>query len=217
MATKLSLYNEALRILGERNLASLTENREPRRLLDAVYDAGAVNYCLEQGQWAFAMRAVKLEYSPSIVMGFSGGYSRGFEKPTDYVRLAAFCTDARFTSPTIYYATEAGFWFADVDEVYVKYVSNNTSFGKDLSLWPETFTRYAASYLAVEIVERLTQNSAKWDQTYKLAKQRLREALSKDAMEGPTRELPTGSWANARAGGSRNPWRDRGNRGQLIG
>lgn len=216
MATKLTLYNEALRILGERNLASLTENREPRRLLDAVYDAGAINYCLEQGQWAFAIRAVKLEYSPSIVMGFSGGYSRGFEKPTDYVRLAAFCTDAGFTSPTMYYATEAGYWFSDLDEVYIKYVSNDTTFGGDLSLWPESFTRYVAAYLAVEIAERLTQNATKWETLYKLAKLRLREALSKDAMENPARVLPAGSWVSARSSG-RSSWGDRGNRGQLIG
>jgi hypothetical protein len=45
-ASKLKLYNDALGILGERRLASLTENREPRRVLDEVWDAGkgVVNY-----------------------------------------------------------------------------------------------------------------------------------------------------------------------------
>lgn len=214
MSSKLNLYNEALRVVGERNLASLTENREPRRLLDSVWDNGAVNYCLEQGLWNFAIRAVKLEYSPSIVIGFTGGYTRGFEKPTDYIRLAAFCTDAMFNAPTIHYADESGFWFVSLDEVYVKYVSNDAAFGGDLSRWPETFSRYVAAYLAVEITERLTQNAVKWDNIYKLAKQRLREALSKNAMENPTRVLPAGSWVSAR---SRRSSGDRGNTGQLTG
>ena len=33
---QLSLYNNALTVLGERKIASLTENREPRRVLDDV-------------------------------------------------------------------------------------------------------------------------------------------------------------------------------------
>ena len=41
MITRLQLYNSALLLLGERNLASLSENREPRRLLDHVWDTGA--------------------------------------------------------------------------------------------------------------------------------------------------------------------------------
>ena len=45
--TKLSLYNDTLQLLGERRLASDTEDREPRYDLDSLYDNGAVDYCLE--------------------------------------------------------------------------------------------------------------------------------------------------------------------------
>ena len=37
MATKLGLYNRALRVLGETKLSSLSEAREPRYILDDIY------------------------------------------------------------------------------------------------------------------------------------------------------------------------------------
>ena len=42
MATRLQLYNRALRIIQERKLSSLTEKREPRFLLDDVWEEGGV-------------------------------------------------------------------------------------------------------------------------------------------------------------------------------
>jgi len=78
MATKLGLFNGALLMLGERSLATLTENREPRRLLDIVWDGGGVRTCLEAGIWNFAVRAARIEYDPSAEPGF--GLDRAFTK-----------------------------------------------------------------------------------------------------------------------------------------
>ena len=46
MTDKLTVYNETLGLLGERKLASLTEQREPRRVLDGFWDQ-TVAYCLD--------------------------------------------------------------------------------------------------------------------------------------------------------------------------
>ena len=130
--TRLKLYNEALiTFLGERALGSLAENREPRRVLDAVWDNGAIDYCLEQGLWNFATRAQQITYSPSVEPPF--GYRYAFTKPDDYVRTAAVCSDERFNCPLTQYADEGGFWFADLDTLYVKYVSDDDQYGYDLS------------------------------------------------------------------------------------
>ena len=58
MTDKLSIYNGALNILGERKLASETENREPRYQLDDIWDNDMVDRCLQMGQWNFAARSV---------------------------------------------------------------------------------------------------------------------------------------------------------------
>ncbi len=210
---KLGMYNQALYLLGERSLASLTENREPRRVLDAIWP-GAIKYCLEQGQWKFAMRTSKLTYSTDLAPVF--GYKRGFEKPTDCVRVSSLCSDEYMKMPLLHYVEEAGWWFSDLDEIYVSYVSNHADFGNDYANWPETFAKFAALYIASESGLRITQSERTLAKIEKDLKSAKRDALSKDAMQGPTRFMPQGSWVSSRYGNRRSSW-DRGSRSELIG
>lgn len=209
---QLSLYNNALTVLGERKIASLTENREPRRVLDDVW-SGAVKYCLEQGQWKFAIRTSKLTYSTDVNPTF--GYRRAFERPSDCVRLTALCSDEYMNTPLLHYQEEAAWWFADLDDIYVSYVSDSNEFGNDFANWPETFARFVVLYLADEAGLRITQSERTLDKVAKDLKAAKKDALAKDPLQGPTRFLPQGQWTTALQGN--NTRRDRGNRGQLIG
>lgn len=221
MTTRLELYNAALLICGERFLSSLTEDREPRYLLDHVWDNDGVRHCLESGQWKFAMRAVLLDYDTSIDPDF--GYRRAFSKPSDWCCTSAVCTDEYFQVPLTAYVEETGYWFADIDELYVRYVSNDASFGGDLSIWPSKFADYVATYFASKIILKLSSDENKLrmilgdnmtgNRNGLLAAAR-KEAKSLDAMSGPTTFPATGSWALSRGGRSR---RDRGSRSNLIG
>lgn len=208
---RLSLYNESLMLCGERNLLALTDAVESRRLLDRVWDNNAILRCLEAGQWQFATRTVQLDYTSSVEPTF--GFRRAFEKPTDFVRVAAVCSDEWFKQPLLQYTEEAGFWFADLDTIYVKYVSDDTEYGGDLSLWPGSFGAYVAAHFAAEIIQRLTQDKQLRADVVALKKRRLSEALSTDAMAEPTKMLPPGSWSTARRGHSRH---DGGSRNALI-
>jgi hypothetical protein len=197
---QLKLYNDALRLCGERKLSSLSENRESQRLLTGVWDGGARDYCLEKGQWNFAARTLELTYSPSITPAFGMRYA--FDKPVDLIRLMKFCSDELLVNPELRYQDQPAYWLCDLDKVYVQYVSNDDAFGNDLSLWPQTFRRYVAAYLASRVVARLTSDK----QTLAYVKVELKEALtdarSNDAMAGPT-VVPRnqGSWGRARGGG----------------
>ncbi len=197
---------------GERKLASITENQQGRHLLDDEWADGAVDYCLGQGQWTFAKRTREIASSVSVVPDF--GYSKAFDIPTDLIRTTALCSDPYQKVPLLDYTTEQAYWFADVDPLYVSYVSNDASYGGDLSLWPGGFVLFVQAYLASKIVETLTQDAAKWERVFKLARKYQKDAASSDAMEGPTKFPPEGSWVAARRGRSS---RDRGNRSQLIG
>lgn len=211
MPTQLSLYNGALRLLGERKLASLAENREPRRLLDAAWGdgalEGAVRHCLQLGQWTFAMRTVRADYSPSVEPDF--GYRYAFDQPTDMVKVSAICSDEYFRQPLLDYSDERHFWYADIQTIYVRYVSNHSSYGADLSLWPESFSKVVEAYLAVEICENLTQSESKLEKVERGFRKALSSARSLDAMNKPTAMLPTGSWQAARSGGARSRWNGR--------
>jgi hypothetical protein len=211
--TRLQIYNQALRICGERRLASLTEDRKPRHLLDQVWAEGGVDKCLEQGQWNFAMRAVQIDSDPAVSPNF--GLAYGFTKPSDWIRTAGFCSDERFETPFLGYKDEAGYWYADITPIYVRYVSNDSGFGGDLSMWPGTFTDFVAAYFAKEIVFDMTSDKERIVLVEKELKKSKLDALNKDAMNDPTTFPSKSSWVNARG---RQGWRrDGGNRGSLIG
>lgn len=201
MATQLQLYNRALRIVKERRLSSLTEKQESRYLLDQVWDEGGVRACLARGHWNFAMRTIQAEYTSAVEPDF--GLARAFVKPSDWVRTSAFCSDPYFQSPLMQYADEAGYWFADIDTVYIKYVSDDAAYGEDLSLWIESFFDFAAHYFAAEIQGQLTSSESKEINLDKKLDKALAKAKSEDGQNEPARMIPRGSWVGARTQGSR--------------
>lgn len=199
MASKLALYSAALRHIGERKLASLSENREPRRVLDDCYDQ-VVAECLEAGQWNFAMRTVQVDSSASLTPAF--GYAYGFDKPEDWVRTAGISSSELFHPTLLRFLDETDYWMADVDPIFVRFVSNDTEFGMDLGRWPPGFTRFVELSLAAAICERLTQNASKGEILRRDAKIAERKAKSTDAMNGATpRFMPRGTWVLSRFGG----------------
>jgi hypothetical protein len=215
MATKLSLYQGACAAIGTRRLVSLTENQLSRRELDGVFDRGAVRQCLSMAQWKFSIRAQKMEYEPEIEPDF--GLRRAFQKPADWVRTAAVCSDEYYSEPMIHtnIADEAGFLFADLDTLYVKFVSDDSEFGGDYTLWPENFTAMVEGFFAKEVCLRLTNDKelkAILDKDFDAL---LMKAKNTDAMDDGTKFPPLGSWSRARL--SRTSRRDRGSRGSLIG
>lgn len=199
MTDKLTLYNDALLMLGERRLASLTEAREPRRALDDVYDT-ILRYCLEQGYWNFAIRAAQIDASPSVVPAF--GYCFAFAKPADFVRVVEQAGNETFTPPFTgrEIVDEPGYWYANVTPIFVRYVSDHFAYGRDLSLWPESFCNFVATRLANKICRRITGNepSDKMERNEKRAKA---DALSKDAMNEPVGFTAYGTWVRARLAG----------------
>lgn len=217
MATRLKLYNNALLICGETFLSSLTEDRNPRHLLDHVWDNDGVKKCLEAGQWKFAMRAVRLDYDPAVDPSF--GYRRAFAKPTDWCVTAGVCSDEYYNVPLLQYIEETGYWFCDLDELFVRYVSNDSAFGGDLSIWPAKFEEYVSHYFAGKIIMSLTndvgRHAALLHPKNGLVARSLAAAKSIDAMSGPTQFPAESSWVRARRQGGNG--RDGGSRSNLIG
>lgn len=210
--SQLDIYNSALMKCKERFLASATENREPARLLDFVWDTGGVDFCLQKGQWKFALRSRMLDYDPSITPSF--GYRRAFEKPSDWLVTSAICSDEYFKTPLLRYNDEAGYIYSDINQIYVRYVSSDDDYGYNLSAWPANFGDYVAWHFAAEICGKLTLSTEDKAFILKQEKAALMTAKNTDAMADPVQFPPDGGWVNSRRG--IGP-RDRGNRGSLIG
>jgi len=195
---KLAVYSGALRLLGERKLASLSENRPPRFHLDEAWNDGLIRYCLEQGQWGFATRTVKKQASDAYDPSDFGGFAYIFPQPDDFVRTAAISTDAHFDQTLHRYSDEAGFWCADVDTLYIKYISDDPDYGADLTKWPETFKKFVQAQLAYECMSLITGNDGKEERIKQALKDVRVDARSKDAMGRPVKFGQSGSFINAR-------------------
>ncbi|HNP14962.1 MAG TPA: hypothetical protein PKI99_00675 [Terrimesophilobacter sp.] len=202
MTDRLSLYNGALRLLGERKLASLTEDRGPRHYLDDVWDDGIVRRCLEAGQWTFAIRKVSVDASSSVEPQLDQ-YIYAFEKPEDLVRLAGISSSAS-GDPLTDYDFAGGFFFANLDPIYVRYVSDDQDYGGDYSLWPESFVDYVQASMASEIAPRLSASDAHMERVDAKKDQALARLVYIDGMNSPSIRPPLGSWARARLSGGRS-------------
>jgi hypothetical protein len=212
-ASKLSIYQGACQICGDRKVVSLTENRSIRKELDLVFDRDGILTCLQAGLWNFATRSVQLDYSPSVEPAM--GFQYAFNQPEDFLRTVGMFQDEFFNVPLLRYQTDSNYWFSDLQTLYLRYVSDDVDFGMDYSKWPENFTRYVEHYFAFSICDRVTASQSKKDDIGKDLQRWKKMAASTDAMEEPTRFLPPGSWTTARRGTTSR--RDRGNRGSFLG
>lgn len=212
--SQLTIYNGALLLAGERFLSSLSEEREPRRLLDHVWDSNGVRTCLEKGQWYFAMRAVQLDYDTGVEPDF--GYRRAFQKPDDWVLTCGLCQDEQFNTPLTQYVFEAGYWYADLETIYLRYISDDAAYGMDLNKWPEAFREYVEEYFCSKIVRKLTGSAEAEAESHTRLRQKLLSAKSNSLMAEPTKFPARGGWGLSRNGGG-SARHDRGNSGSLIG
>jgi len=212
VATKLRLFNGALVEIGHRRLADTGEAVEQGRELVAVYDQ-VVAECLAEGSWNFAMETIQADADTGVTPEF--GYPEVFAKPSDWVRTYAVSGDENFSCPLLNYYDDANFWSADSTPIYVRYVSNDTGLGLELTRWPPAFTRYVELELAARVCLKLTQSATLKADIEKMRDRARKSAKNQDSMnESQPKFPPPGSWTLSRGGRSGG---DRGSRSRLIG
>lgn len=201
MATKLTIYNGALLLLGEPPISSLAEDRNARYYLDKAWDNdnGLVNYCLQQGQWYFATRSQQITYSTTIIPAY--GYRYAFEIPDDFMGIYAIWTDAFFKSSLDDYQIAAGIIYTDIDTIYLQFISNASTYGGNLARWPASFARYAQAELALLVEPLITNSQSTNNKIIKAVEQRKSTAKNNDKRDKPKDTLPLGAWAQSRLWG----------------
>lgn len=141
MTDKLTSYNTSLAHLEERRLASLTEAREPRRVLDDLWDQ-VVAFCLERKFWNFGYRTVSIDASSTVVPEFGPQYA--FKIPDDWIRTRKLSSVQTLDPPLLQVLEEAGYWYTNVTPIFVQYNSSDPLYGMNLGLWPASFADYVA-------------------------------------------------------------------------
>ncbi len=201
MTSKLAVYNLALGHLKERSLASLSENREPRRVLDSFW-AQVTEECLAAGAWNHAMRSVALTPSSSVVPAF--GYDYAFTIPDDWVRTVHVSDEPQFRRALADYRDEGGYWLASAAVLYVRYISNGAQFGSDLSRWTPNYTAYVAFKLAEYSCGRIADKEellAGPSGIVKRGNKAKAQAKLIDALDESPPTMQRGSWVRSRTAG----------------
>ncbi len=164
---QLSIYNNALLLVGEDQLDSLTEDREARYLLDSSWDLGAVTQCLEVVKPKFASKVVQLNSPAANPLG---GLEYIHSLPSNFVQTIDVYSDAELDAPVGRYLQEEETLLTDYSDIYLRYIRDDV----DITKWPQSFARLVSAYLAIEIVGRLNPDQAgSVDTTYS---RRLQEA-----------------------------------------
>lgn len=142
---KLGIYNNALIQVGETKLTLITDDVDSRHALDAVYDLGAIDYCLELVKPRFATRTIESTGSAT-----TGASSLAYEHalPADYLNLVGVFLDQDLDQKSSRYIIEEGKLYTDDQVAYIRYVTNDGITETDFT---PTFARVVATYLAREI------------------------------------------------------------------
>jgi hypothetical protein len=196
MASKLSIFKGALRLLGPHELAALTDDRPERYQLDDAWD-DAVEFLLGQGLWNFAIRVVQIDKtvspSPAPI-----GWDYAFAKPTDWIRTAGISNETTFRLGFEDYEDEGSRWVANVDPLYVRYVSNDAAYGLSIASWPQAFAKTLEAYLAFESGLPISGDRGNRNDLYSLFKERLKMAKTLDAFYEAVDYPPAGRLVRSR-------------------
>jgi hypothetical protein len=208
MATQESLYIGAILHLNNAETESVRDETDARYWLGKVY-SDALAFCLRQGFWNFAMKAVQIESDVTPEYG----YTYGFYKPDDWARTYVLSSSDTYDPPLMDYQDQNTVWLTDVSPIYVRYVS--TELGADPSLFPMDYAEYVSAYLASKVYKKVTGAGEDAHAAFNrlVLKKALATAKGNDAIDQAPGRYPQGSWVSSRGG-----WgNERGKRGQLIG
>ena len=144
---KLGIYNDALRLVGESPLVTLTDDVEARYDLDSIWNLDGVDYCLELVKPKFATSTAS-STGAATVGGLSLAYTHPL--PADYVTLFEVYADSELDQPVERYILEGGNLYTDFETVYWRYI-NNAQVEADFT---PSFARVVSGYLAREIAHK---------------------------------------------------------------
>lgn len=196
MPTKLSVWNEALSILGRAPINDPEEASETTRVL-ADHWSRSPTMVFEEATWNCAVRRVALQRSATAP---TFGYLYYYPLPADCSRIITVSDSGNEGDAFEAWTEEAGKIATDATTLYLVYVKAG------VIDTPGAWTQALADYISADIAERAAPRLAsdKLEHAMGMRKRRRKHALAQDAMRSPPRRLAHGQWVSARLGNIRN-------------
>lgn len=204
MPTKLGIWNDALRFIGEHRLTSLTEDTEARYVLENAWD-DAKMFVFTEGLWNFATMTAEITTDPGQTP--IPGFSYVFDKPLNWLRTITVSQNALFDTEA-FYRDENNKIYANVDTLYIRFISSARADDTQVENWPPSFGKLMSAYLAQVCASRISGSKNDADTMRAIYKEYLASAKNKDALDQSQVYLSPGNWIRAMRGS--NSRRDRG-------
>jgi hypothetical protein len=199
MVSKVDIYNAALGHLGPVRLANVNENRGDRRELDAVYES-ALDYMLQQGNWKFALRTVRLAADGDLAPQVGTSRQYAFALPDDYVpnRITGIAPDENFVSELFDWDIEGGVLYGINDTIWIQYVSKGEAYGRSLGLYTPLYVEALGAWLAFKASLPITKDKVTKETIYNYHIRFLARARENEALADRVQSKPQGNWGRSR-------------------
>lgn len=206
MTTRLTVFNSALRLIGEETISDPDVSSKPGRELRAAFpEASAV--CLSSGNWNFAIERSQLVRGAAPPRW---GYKYAYQTDASLLKIVFVSPSGFERDDTRDYADEKGLLLCDHEALYVKWVSRDWIEAR-IGDWSPLYADYVAADLGERVCEVLTGKSSREKGIDRETTRRRRAALAFDAQQSPQARRNPGSFVTARRSrlGIRNGWETR--------
>lgn len=187
MASKVSIANGALQLLGATRIESLDQDRPNAKSMKAAFDTTR-DALLRRYDWAFAIKRDSIAADGDDTEW--GDWHR-YALPNDHIKLILddesgqkvdWRIEGRFIVTT------------DGAPLNIRYIARIT----DVNLYDPLFVEALEAALALACCEEITQSNAKMDRAQKAYDDAVAEAKRIGAIEKPAQAFPEDDWVNAR-------------------
>ena len=199
--TKLAIYKKAIRSIKQTPIGALTDDVQVRHRCDDEYD-GVLAWLLEQAFWRTAMRSAQITQNEAIDPAFAFDYAH--DLPSDFVRRETISA-SEFLDPPLDeqiggpgYLIEGGYIWANVTPLYMRYVSNDASYGYDLTLWTDGMAEAAGLQLGSRIAPYVAASAEMAEELHEASMVRVGRAATFDSLQQTTRRMREGTWSKVR-------------------
>jgi hypothetical protein len=189
MASIVGICNSALIKLGASTITSLTEGSKNANLCGEQYGKTR-QALLRQHPWNFAIARAKLA---QLAAPPPFEFAHAYQLPSDWLRTLAV-SDNEGGVGAIEYRIEGRTLLAGADDVYLRYVKDET----DPNAMDASFREALAFALAADLAIAITQSSTTRDQMLQGLNAALLAARSIDAIEDFPEPDPDPAWVAAR-------------------
>ena len=192
MATKTSLINKSLTLIGAAPITSITDDTHNARVVNRVWDT-SLRSLLSECAWNFATTRQLLATSADTIAWYHTGVTVVYVRPSDVIRI--FDTN---DENAIWYE-EGDYILSDTTGLGVRYVK----FTEEVSKFPSSFVEALVDRLCADAAFMIL-NSAKIAEAYvkRYENISLPKATSENAQTGKQQVVKDDAWLDAKYAGA---------------